>query len=158
MFRKMRRYRQQICQEDCLKILREEGRGVLAMIGEDGYPYAIPLDFLYNEGNGRIYFHCAMQGFKLDLLRFNDKVCFSVMDKGFKREGDWSWNVRSLVIFGRVREISDPMMIEGQVRALGMKYYPTREGVELEMKKSLSRVCLLELTIDHMTGKLVNES
>ena len=138
MFRKMRRYRQQICQEDCLKILREEGRGVLAMIGEDGYPYAIPLDFLYNEGNGRIYFHCAMQG--------------------FKREGDWSWNVRSLVIFGRVREISDSMMIEEQVRALGMKYYPTREGVELEMKKSLSRVCLLELTIDHMTGKLVNES
>ncbi len=104
-FRKMRRFKQQLSEESCVEILKNEPRGVMAVAGENGYPYAFPIDFVYD--GGRLYFHCAKEGHKLDALKNCDKVSFCVMNEGLR---------------------------------------------------TLSRVCMLELEIDHMTGKLVNES
>ncbi|MBL7574579.1 hypothetical protein SAMN00017477_1781 [Peptoniphilus asaccharolyticus DSM 20463] len=157
-FRKMRRSAQQLSNEECIEILKREPRGVLAVVGDEDYPYALPLDFVYEEENGKIYFHCAKVGYKLDALRNNNKVSFCVYDEGFRKEGDWALNIKSIIIFGKIKFIEDQEETIERVRKLALKYYPTAEAVEEEIVKAGSRVQMLELTIEHMTGKLVNES
>ena len=154
MFRKMRRHGQQQSREVCEAVLNEQKRGVLAVHGEDGYPYAFPMNFVYKDG--KIYFHCAKEGHKIDALRADDRVSFCVYDQGYQKD-DWSFFVTSVVIFGRIRLIDDRDLSFEAARALGLKYYPTAEGVDEELKKDFARVQMLELEIDHMTGKLVHE-
>ncbi len=158
MFRKMRRFKQQVSTEECIEILRKAPRGVLAVLGDEDYPYAFPVNFIYNEDDGKIYFHCAKQGHKLDAVRKHDKVSFCVYNEGFRKENDWALNITSVVIFGRIKEIEDVEKTYTMVKKLGMKYYPTVDGVEETFKQTARNVLGLELTIDHMTGKLVNES
>lgn len=154
-WRKMRRFNQQLTDEECIGILKKEPRGVMAMHGENGYPYAIPMDFYYEDG--KLYFHGAKQGNKVDLLEKDHKVCFTVYDQGFIKEGDWALNIKSVVIFGQVHVLEDPEQIEQYCRKLGLKYYPNAEDVEEEIQKAVKRVRMMVLTIDHMTGKIVNE-
>ncbi|MBR4819010.1 MAG: pyridoxamine 5'-phosphate oxidase family protein [Clostridiales bacterium] len=158
MFRKMRRFKQELSQEECIEILKNEPRGVLSMFGEDGYPYGIPMSHYYNEETGKIYFHCAKEGHKLDAIRACDKVSFCVMDKGFRKEGDWALNIKSVVVFGRICELTDDEKKKDFLVRLCGKFSDDPEYSERELRTSFSRVCCLELTIDHMTGKLVNES
>ncbi|MDD3186003.1 MAG: pyridoxamine 5'-phosphate oxidase family protein [Anaerostipes sp.] len=155
MFRKMRRWKQQISNEECIEILNSEPRGVLGVYGEDGYPYTIPLDFIYR--NEKLYFHCAKEGHKLDAIKVNDKVSFCVMDEGFQKDGQWELNIKSVVIFGRIKKVDDMEKSTNIVRELGLKYYPTTEEVEEVIEHGVHRFEVLELTVDHMTGKLVNE-
>lgn len=156
MFRPMRRHKQQLTQEECLKVLTEEPRGVMAVHGEDGYPYAFPMDFVLE--NGKLYFHCAKSGHKLDALAEDPRVSFCVMDEGFRKPGEWPLNIRSVIIFGRVSVVEDPAEVKRIAKLLGLKYYPSAEEVDEEIRKAIDRMLLLELTPDHMTGKLVNES
>ena len=153
----MRRFRQQITEEECETILREEPRGVLSMYGEDGYPYAIPINFIYD--GRKIYFHCAKEGHKIDALKKDNRVSFCVYDKGYLKEGKVGLNINSVVIFGKIRFIDDRETVIRETRAVGMKYLP-EDLVEKDVKKyaETGRLQILELTIDHMTGKLVNES
>ena len=157
MFRQMRRFKQQVSEEKCIEILKNEWRGVLAVLGDDGYPYTVPLDFYYDEGDGKIYFHGAKEGHKLDAIARCDKVSFCVMDKGFKKDGDWALNITSVVVFGRLHPVIDAAKTKEKVCALGRKYHPTAEAVEAEWENAKNRMLCLELTIEHMTGKLVNE-
>ena len=156
MFRPMRRFKQALTQAECGQVLNEAPRGVLAVHGEDGYPYAFPMDFVYLDG--KIYFHCAQVGHKIDALEADDRVSFCVMDQGFRREGEWALNIKSVILFGRIKTVDDPELALRAIRQLGLKYYPTAEAVEVEIAKDFHRVRILELTVDHMTGKLVNES
>lgn len=157
MFREMRRHAQQLTEEQCLKILREEPRGVLAVHGDDDYPYTVPLDFYFDEENGKIYFHCAKVGHKIDALLKDNKVSFCVMDKGYHKPGHWEWNVRSVVAFGRIRFVQDEALKEKELYGLGRKYFPTEEMVQEEYDHSHERAQVLELNIEHMTGKEINE-
>ena len=156
MFRQMRRIRQLQSAEVCISILKEQPRGVLAVHGEDGYPYAFPMDYIYKDG--KIYFHCAREGHKIDALKADDRVSFCVYNEGFRREGEWALNITSVVIFGRIRFITDDREALAVCRELGEKYIPTGEELDRELERSFRHVQMLELTIDHMTGKLVNES
>lgn len=156
MFRKMRRFKQQLSEQECVEILEREPRGVMAVHGEDGYPYAFPMNYIYMDG--KLYFHCAKEGHKLDALKADNRVSFCVMDKGYKKDSDWALNIKSVIIFGRIKKIDDPTEAVNAVRKLGYKYYPSKEEAEAEVAKDFHRVTMLELTIDHMTGKLVNES
>lgn len=158
MFRPMRRIGQQIPEEDCIRILKEEPRGVLSVLGDDGYPYGVPIDHYYDEETGRIYFHCAKEGHKLDALRRLDKASLCVLDKGYQIPGEWPWHFRSVIVFGRISEVTDPVLLEKKLRQFGAKYIPTQQELDEEILRSMSRVCVLEMTIDHMTGKLVKES
>lgn len=157
MFREMRRYKQAVTVETCAEILKTEKRGVLSVIGDGGYPYAVPLDFYYEEEEQMIYFHCAKVGHKIDAIKDCDKVCFTTWNTGFQKENDWVWNVTSVIVFGRAELIEDAAQTSEKVRKLAMKYYPTEEEVDAEMEKAIARVQLLSLHIEHMTGKLVNE-
>lgn len=156
MFRNMRRFKQQLTEQECEQVLANAPRGILAIYGEADYPYAFPMDYIYLEG--KIYFHCAKKGYKLDALEKHDKVSFCVMDEGFRKEGDWALNINSVIIFGRIKKIETLEETISLVRKLGLKYYPTAASVEEEVRKAGAHVQMLELTIDHMTGKLVNES
>ncbi|GMO03118.1 hypothetical protein LSA36186_13670 [Lachnoanaerobaculum sp. JCM 36186] len=81
-FRAMRRLKQQLSKEECFEILRSAPRGVIAMNGENGYPYAVTINQYFDETEGRIYFHGALQGLKVDLLGKDNKVCFTTTDEG----------------------------------------------------------------------------
>ncbi len=158
MFREMRRKNQLVSLEECQKVLQEEKRAAYSVIGEDGYPYTVPINFYYDAEENCIYFHGAKAGHKVDAIRACDKVCFTVWNQGFKKEGHWEWNSTSVVVFGRVEEVQDMQEARKQLRHLANKYYPSVEEVEMEMASpAASRVALYRITMDHMTGKLVNE-
>ena len=154
MFREMRRFKQQLSEAECAEILRREPRGVLAVLGDDGYPYAVPLDFVYEDG--KIYFHCAGDGHKMDAIRRCDKASFCVMDGGERAPGEWWLKIKSVIAFGRIRILEEREEVLSKVRALGLKY-AAPDYVENELQKDGKRVQCLELTIEHMTGKRVNE-
>ncbi|MBQ8983617.1 MAG: pyridoxamine 5'-phosphate oxidase family protein [Lachnospiraceae bacterium] len=158
MFRTMRRYKQQITEEECVEVLKSTKRGVLSMIGEDGYPYGIPMDHWYCEEDGRIYFHGAKEGHKMDAIKACDKVCYCVYDEGYRKDGEWALNIKSVVIFGRIRLVEEEAKARRICEALVKKFTDDQAYLEKEMTNAFPRVQCLELIPDHMTGKLVNES
>ncbi len=158
MFREMRRIKRQVSQEDCLKILKEEKRAAFSVIGEDGYPYSLPVDFYYDEDDQAVYIHTASEGHKIDALKSNNKVCFTVWNQGFKKEGHWEWNATSVVIFGRASLVDDRQLLLNRLEKLAQKYFPTQEEIDKEMNSpAAGKVAMIKIEIDHMTGKLVSE-
>lgn len=158
MFRELRRIKQKVSDEECKRILKEEKRAAFSVIGDDGYPYTIPVDFYYDEKEHRIYLHGAKNGHKIDAIKNCDKVCFTTWDQGFKTEGNWEWNSTSVVIFGRARLLEDRSIWEDKLLKMTIKYYPSIEEAEAEMKTPpIHAVQMIAIDIEHMTGKLVNE-
>ena len=158
MFREMRRFKQQISEEECIRLLKEQPRGVLSVLGDDGYPYGIPLDHWYSEKDNKLYFHCAKVGHKLDAIAACDKVGYCVMDEGYRKDGEWALNINSVVVFGRMRIVEDEDKKWEICTNLVRKFTDDEEYLHKELTNAFPRVCCLELTIEHMTGKLVNES
>ncbi len=158
MFRKMRRFKQQISEEECIRILKEQPRGVLSMIGDDGYPYGIPLDHWYCEEDGRLYFHGAKEGHKIDALKKCNKVSYCVMDEGFRKEGEWALNINSVIVFGRIEFVTDNEKAKLIGENLCRKFTDDEEYIQHEIINALPRAQCLELIPEHITGKLVNES
>ena len=158
MFRPMRRIKQQISREECIRILREGKRGVLSVLGESGYPYGIPMNHWYNPEDGKLYFHGAKEGHKLDALRKDSRVSYCVWDAGFQKEGEWALNVNSVIVFGRISLVTDMEKVKKIVTNLCRKFTDDEAYIQREIRNALPRVQCLELTIEHMTGKLVNES
>lgn len=158
MFRRMRRAGQQVSEDACKAVLEQEKRAAFSVIGDDGYPYTVPIDFYYDGQENKIYFHGAKEGHKADAIRRCDKVCFTVWNQGFKKEGRWEWNATSVVVFGRVKLVTDPAVKEEKLRSLASKYYPTADEVEKEMTgPGFGQVQLFAIEVEQMTGKLVNE-
>ena len=155
MFRDMRRFRQQLDTAECERILREASRGTLAVSGDDGYPYAVPLNFVFD--GGCLYFHSAKEGHKADAARACGKSSFCVLDGGELSDDGWSYYFNSVIVFGRLREITDDTEKEAKLRLLGNKYFPTREMTESDIAKNASRCTVFEFKIEHMTGKRVHE-
>ena len=158
MFRGMRRFKQQIPEEECIELLKNELRGVLSVIGDQGYPYGVPLDHWYSEKDGKLYFHGAKEGHKIDAITGCDKVSYCVMDKDYRKDGDWALNIRSVIVFGRMRIVTDDEKKREICTCICRKFTDDEAYLEQEMKNAFPRVCCLELDIEHMTGKLVNEA
>ena len=154
-FRPLRRFKQAASEEECLAILESAPRGILSVHGENGYPYGIPMNYFL--ADGKLYFHCAMEGHKLDAVRANDKVCFTVLSEPVRNPGEW-WNCfTSVVCFGRISEVKDEQRKNALLRTLGAKLFPAGYDIEADMAKNAHRALILELTIDHMSGKKVRE-
>jgi len=158
MFRKMRRFNQQISDSECIEILKNTKRGVLSLIGDDGYPYGLPIDHWYCEEDGKIYFHGAKEGHKIDAIKTCDKASYCVYDEGYRKEGDWALNIKSVITFGRISLVEDDEKAREICTALTRKFTDDEEYLEKELKNAFPRVQCLELAPEHMTGKLVNES
>ena len=158
MFRKMRRFNQQISDSECIEILKNTKRGILSLIGDDGYPYGLPIDHWYCEDDGKIYFHGAKEGHKIDSIKACGKASYCVYDEGFRKEGDWALNIKSVITFGRISLVEDEEKAREICTALVRKFTDDEEYLEKELKNALPRVQCLEFAPEHMTGKLVNES
>ena len=158
MFREMLRKKQQLSDEECIEILKQEPRGVLSVIGDDDYPYGMPLNHFYCESDGKLYFHSGKKGHKIDAMTRRDKASFCVYDQGFRREGEWALNIRSVIVFGRIEIVTDPEKICEIARLLSYKFTNDEKYIEDEIKKSGPRTFMFALVPEHITGKLVNEA
>lgn len=156
MFRNMRRFKQALSKDECAALLGSERRGVLSVIGDDGYPYGIPLNFYYDAERECIYFHSARAGHKIDAMEACSKVCFTVFEKEGEPTDDWSFYVNSVICFGRAHELEGKEK-ERAARLFGAKYFPTQEELEHEMGEPFTRVRMTEIKIEHMSGKHVHE-
>ena len=158
MFRELVRKKQQISKEECITLLKEELRGVLSVQGDDGYPYGLPINHYYHEDDSCLYFHSGMTGHKIDAIRRCGKASFCVYDQGFRREGEWALNIKSVIVFGRIEIIEDKETIYDISRKLSHKFTRDDAYIEKEITHSGPRTLMFRLVPEHMTGKLVNES
>lgn len=157
MFREMRRCRQQMTSEECIDLLEKGKRGVLAVLGDEDYPYTVPMDYFYDTAAGQLYFHSAKKGHKLDAVQKHDKVSFCVLDEGYRENGDWAYHFHSVVVFGRLHIADTPEKNEAILRKLGLKYFPDAEYVEKELRKNGKNAQCLILSAEHISGKTVYE-
>lgn len=158
MFRELTRKNKQISMEECIQVLKTESRGVLSVLGDGDYPYGMPMNHWYNEEDGKIYFHCGKEGHRLDALKKHDKVSFCVYDQGYRNEDEWALNVKSVIIFGKIEIIDDMDKIIDITTKLSYKFTQDEEYIKTEIEKYGSGTLLLQLTPEHICGKLVKES
>lgn len=151
----MRRSKQELSKEECIDILTNESRGVLALIGDYEYPYALPMSHAYVDG--KIYFHGAMKGHKMDAIKKFDKVSYCVIDKGVKNPDGWSYTFKSVIVFGKIRTLTDRDEKIDRLTHLGDKFFPTHDQTVSEIERLLDRTAVFEIAIDHMSGKIVEE-
>ena len=153
MFREMRRKRQALTQAQCQAILEQGSCGVLALSGDGGYPYAVPLSYLYHQG--KLYFHCAKSGHKLDALRREPKASFCVVAQDQVAPLEYTTLYRSVIVFGRLRELEDDGEKRAAIEALALKYAPqdTPAHREEAIQRDWGPLCVLELTPEHVSGK-----
>ena len=156
MFREMRRKNQLLADEESVEILKRASSGVLAVSGDDGYPYAVPLSFVYTDG--KILFHCAKSGHKLDAVRNDPKASFCVIDKDDVVKEEYTTYFRSVIAFGKIR-VMDGDETRAAVEILAKKYYPddSAEHRDHMIDAEQAALCMLEMTIEHMTGKAAKE-
>ena len=158
MFREITRKKQCLSKDRVVEILKTEKRGVLSVIGDDGYPYGVPINFWYDEDNGKIYFHSGRAGHKVDAMARNEKVSFCVYDRGYQKDGEWALNISSVVVFGRMSIVEDFENAMNICRKLSLKYTPDTTYIEDEIQKFGKSTLCYELSPEHITGKIVNES
>ena len=157
MFREMRRKKNDISIDMAKQLLASSRRGVLAMNGDDGYPYAIPVNYLYDDEAQRIYFHGAKTGHKVDALRACDKVCFTVYGNETVRTESWAPFMQSVVVFGRCHLMDAGSEEAQRLKQFAMKYYPSEQLVDEEIAHAGKAVQVFEIEIEHMSGKEIQE-
>ena len=158
MFRELIRKNKKLSNEDCITILKSETRGVLSVIGDEGYPYGMPMNHFYNDEDGCIYFHTGNIGHRLEALKKCDKASFCTYDKGYRNEGEWAFNVKSVIVFGKIEILNDIKTITDITTKLSYKFTNDEEYIKKEIAQSGHRTLLLKLKPEHICGKLVNEA
>ena len=157
MHREMRRKKQHLTEEDSVKALERGNSGVLSLIGLDGSPYGVPLNYLYRDSC--LFFHCAVEGYKLDCINKDSRASFCVIDKDETVPSRFTSYFRSVIVSGRVEIITDDKEKYSAIEALADKYCDIGENDiyervrEVEIERSWARLCLLRLNIEHISGK-----
>ncbi len=151
-FRDMRRKRQLLSEEDSIDILMKATAGTLALLGDNDYPYAVPISYVYQER--KLYFHSALAGHKVDAIRKCDKASFCVIDKDEVHPEKYTTFFRSVIAFGRIHIIEDEQEKQETARMLGNRYNPNNdESLQKEIESGISRMLMIRLDIEHLTGK-----
>jgi nitroimidazol reductase NimA-like FMN-containing flavoprotein (pyridoxamine 5'-phosphate oxidase superfamily) len=156
MFREMRRNKQLLSKEETIEILEACTSGVLGVTGDDDYPYTVPLSYAYKDN--KLFFHCAKEGHKIDGITRNDKVTFCIIEKDEVKPEKFSTHFRSVIVFGRARILTEDNERRYALECLVEKYSPDyiEEG-QREIDRDWDRVCVVEVKIEHMTGKAAKE-
>ena len=157
MFRSIRKKKNEISRDAAKDLLRFSRRGVLAVNGDEGYPYAIPINYLYDEEDNKIIFHGAKAGHQVDALKKSDKVCFTVFGNETAKEEEWAPYLQSVVVFGRCRLVENREEIINLVKKFALKYYPNEDLVNEEVSFSGMGVQMFEIDIEYLSGKEVQE-
>jgi uncharacterized protein len=152
MFREMRRKKQSLPTAEAIEILQAHTSGVLGVAGDDDYPYTVPLSYTYQDG--KLFFHCATEGHKIDGIKRNDKVTFCVIDKDEVIPEKFATHYRSVIVFGRARILTDDGEKRLALESLVEKYSPHHiEAGQAEIARDWNRVLVVEIKIEHITGK-----
>lgn len=157
MFREMRRNKQLLENEISIQILEDGVTGVLALLGDEDYPYALPINYVYD--SNKIYFHCAKTGHKIDSIKKHQKASFCVIGQDLVIPEEYTTHFRSVIAFGTIRILEDETEIRNSIELLAAKYYPgdTEQGRSDTITSALGHLCMLELSIKHLTGKEAKE-
>lgn len=138
--------------EQVKEILKAASYGTLAVIGDGGYPYAVPLNFVYY--NDKIYFHCAKSGHKIDAISENSKVSFCIVNEEKVIPEKYTTYYKSVIAFGNAKEVVDDKLKREAVTALAKKYVPfSDDEIEKEVDAFFKPLCVVEISLDHITGK-----
>lgn len=153
MFREMRRKRQLLDYNECIKLLENGTSGVLALLGDNGYPYSLPISYVYH--NSKIYFHSAKIGHKIDAIKKCQKASFCVIDQDHIVPDEYTTYFRSAIAFGSIRIIENETEKQFAIEKLAIKYFPedSFENRTRTIKKEWKHLCLIEFSIEHITGK-----
>lgn len=127
------------------------------MNGDEGYPYAIPINYIYDRETQKVYFHGVHAGHKVDALRACDKVCFSVYGNETIKEESWAPFIQSVVVFGRCHLVEAGEEATALLKRFAMKYYPDEQMVDEEIARAGKAAQLFEIEIEHLSGKEVQE-
>jgi len=151
-FREMRRKRQQLSDEESIGKLQRATSGTLALLGDNGYPYAVPISYVYTDG--KLYFHSALSGHKIDAIRSCDKASFCVIDQDEVKPEKYTTFFRSVIAFGRIHIVDDEAEKLSIARLLGNRYNPNQEeALQKELEHGLSRMLVIRFDIEYLTGK-----
>lgn len=153
MFREMRRKRQLLSEKESIAVLVNGTSGVLSLLGDDGYPYGVPISYVY--ADNKIFFHSAKAGHKIDAIRTYNKASFCVIDQDNIVPEEYTTYFRSVIVFGKLRILADEKELREAIEKLAIKYHPKDNAANRskEISKELSRLYMIELSIEHMTGK-----
>lgn len=153
MFRPMRRSRQALGVDACREVLSRGASGVLALLGDGGWPYAVPLSYAFD--GEKLYFHCAREGHKLDAIRREARASFCVVDRDEVAPEEYTTYFRSVIAFGRVRVVEDEAQKRAAIELLARRYFPqdSAENRRRAIEREWAGLCILEMDIEHMSGK-----
>ena len=153
VFREMRRKKQSLPQQEIADILHKRTSGVLALLGDNDYPYAVPISYVYDDG--KIYFHSAKRGHKIDAVQKTAKASFCVVDKDFFVPEEYTTYFRSVIAFGQIKVIEDESEKRAAIEKLAIKYAPEDPAANRDhvINREWKPLCMLEMTIDYITGK-----
>lgn len=153
MFREMRRKKQLLSWSDSAAILQRGSYGVLSVMGDDGYPYGVPLNYIY--ADGRLYFHCAKEGHKIDSVRREPKASFCVVDSDELVAEEYTAYFRSVIAFGRVSIVQDIAEKRDIITKLAKRFNPSDKEQHRNdvIEREFLPLCILEMEIEHMSGK-----
>ena len=153
VFREMRRKKQVLSQKEVEGILHKGTSGVLALLGDNDYPYAVPISYVYD--NGKVYFHSAKSGHKIDAIQKAAKASFCVIDEDLVVPEEYTTYFRSVIAFGRIQIIENDSEKRAAIEKLAIKYAPedTAASRDHAINRGWKPLCMLEMTIDHITGK-----
>ncbi len=154
-FRELMRIKQQLPEDECFAMLRDLKRGVLSVNGDNGYPYGMPLNHYYEDGY--LYFHGGRSGHKIDALKKDCRASYCVYDEGYRNEGEWHLNIKSVIVFGRVEFIDDEEKVIEISRKLSHKFTNDDNYIDEEIRRSLKGTAMFTLKIEHISGKIVKE-
>ena len=157
MFREVARVKQVLSGEECINILKNEPRGVLSVLGDEGYPYGMPMNQYYNEEDGKLYFHSGKTGHRIESILRCPKASFCVYDQGIHENGNWYLTIRSVIVFGRIEPVEDHEKIYRIARALSHKFTNDEAYIEHEVETSGPGTFMFALVPEHITGKKVTE-
>ena len=158
MFREVVRKKQAMSREACVALLNQETRGVLAVQGDNGYPYAVPTNHYYDVDSGLLLFHSGKSGHKVDAFLNSDKVSYCVTDKGSRLDGDWAKTYRSVIVFGRVRLLEHGQETMEMVRRLSLQFTNDTDYIEYEIEHFGEDTLVFAIVPEHITGKIIREA
>lgn len=153
MFRPMRRFKQALSPEECRAVLERGTSGVLALTGDGGWPYAVPLSYVY--ADGKLYFHSAKSGHKVDAIRSCPRASFCVIDQDHIVPEEYTTYFRSVIAFGTVRILEEDGEKRAAIEKLAVKYAPvdSRENRDGAIDREWAPLCMLEMPVEHLSGK-----
>ena len=152
-FREMRRGGQQLSRQEAIAILETGQTGVLAVSGDEGYPYAVPVSYVYLDDT--IFFHSATTGHKIDAIKRDSRVSFCVIETDRVIPEAYTDAYRSVIAFGRACIVDDPTEKLRSLEALGRKYNPdgAEESLQVEIARGIDHLVMVAISIEHLTGK-----